>query len=1265
MKKRFYFITAATLSLVACSRNQEVDVPDANLSLFARTESPADTKTVVESGVHVYWEPGDEIAVFTGEQSAKFSTDITASSATATFKGTFGDATWPEDLDLWAVYPFSENAVFDGETITTTLPSEQVAREGSFGKDMNLAIAHSNSSTLQFYNVGGGIRFSVTEEGIKRVVLSSLGEENLSGQIHLSFQNGIPTYKEGIGVSPYIALSATDNGFVPGEWYFINALPQNLPNGFQLRFYKDGSSGVRVFEKSVEIKRGIFGTVANADTGVEFYQDEMVQVDDDAIEGLINQCIDSEVDVETKREELEALPSVESVEILEMETIVHFVSGEVVYYPYAFPSIFDQEDIAGAAPAPKKTKSKEKAPAKASGYVAADVAIFNLFSEDRGRKNQNKLVENTKAVFERAGKSVHIYGRDDFNIDNLVEAIKSNAIIFVSTLGTTDNRILLGQKKTNIPETYDNLMYINNFHTKKYDWSQRYTTDIIQILNDKHYSGPLVYLASCYTKPNNNSSLNLVGWNGINKVGQAYGLIIADYYATWGKTYQAFSIDFSNDHTPSGTIIDPLETNTKLIHYGYGWSGNSRDGWTELKYDNKVVIDQPTPGTCNKNLKYAVKLSYRNTGSLVTDGKSVTYDNGNKYYLEYTNLGDDENGILRRSDPLRFKDDKVEYNVKNLTPGVWRFLSYPTSDDLYYGALKYQDCTYAIFSHSFKENDVQEDETPVVVTLGTLAGTEDLVLGGGVINRSLAGLETGFQYWKKDSPTNKWIVATTTTYEDYFGAVLQIPDLDGEYEFRAFAKDEEGLIGYGDIQSFKYSGGPQQEYAVPEIVDLGLPSGVKWASFNLGATKPEEYGDYFAWGEIEPYYESGYAQSQSPVWRLGKEAGYDWPSYKWSNGSEQSLTNYCYDYSYGHNGYMDEKTILDPEDDAAHANLGDKWRMPTNADLNELRELCRWESTTLNGVHGLKVTGLNGNSIFLPNGGSRDKLYIKNISTTSDYWTSSLYSESSLHSVPSYAYSFGCYDGDVAWGGSLRIFGYAIRPVYGEAKTTADYATPEMVDLGLSVKWASFNLGATKPEEHGDLFAWGETEPYYSSLDPLIWKPGKGAGYSPLSYKWCVDSSEDEFTNITKYCTDPSLGYNGFTDRKTVLELEDDAAHVNLGGYWRMPTWEEWKELINECKWEGPYYLDGDDFIEGWRITGPNGNSIFLPPVSDCYSADDNSDSGTYWSSSLYNYNGQYSSDVAHILIFHTTGTYDGQPMNDCGNWRYEGHSIRPVYDDK
>ena len=273
MRKSLFIGLVAILSLFGCSRNQEIDVPDANFSIFARTESPADTKTVVESGVHVFWEPGDEIAVFTGEQSAKFTTDITAASGTAIFKGTFGDTTWPEDLDLWAVYPFSEDALFDGETITTTLPSEQVAREGSFGKDMNLAIAHSNSSTLQFYNVGGGIRFSVTEEGIRKVMFEGLSGEIISGKVKIGLdESGKPIVQEVTGGSQFITLlpPTGKETFEPGAWYYIVAIPGALEGGYKLRFYKDSDYARKVSEKKVQIKRSVFGNVEKADEGIEY-----------------------------------------------------------------------------------------------------------------------------------------------------------------------------------------------------------------------------------------------------------------------------------------------------------------------------------------------------------------------------------------------------------------------------------------------------------------------------------------------------------------------------------------------------------------------------------------------------------------------------------------------------------------------------------------------------------------------------------------------------------------------------------------------------------------------------------------------------------------------------------------------------------------------------------------------------------------------------------------------------------------------------------
>ena len=136
-----------------------------------------------------------------------------------------------------------------------------------------------------------------------------------------------------------------------------------------------------------------------------------------------------------------------------------------------------------------------------------------------------------------------------------------------------------------------------------------------------------------------------------------------------------------------------------------------------------------------------------------------------------------------------------------------------------------------------------------------------------------------------------------------------------------------------------------------EWVDLGLPSGTLWATCNVGASSPEEDGDYFAWGETAP------------------KDNYDWSTYKWCNGSRITLTKYCNNSGYGYNGFTDSKTELDPEDDAAYVNWGPSWRMPTLEQLQELCDCCTWQWTTLNDVNGLLVIGPNENTIFLPAAG--------------------------------------------------------------------------------------------------------------------------------------------------------------------------------------------------------------------------------------------------------------------------------------------------------
>ena len=189
------------------------------------------------------------------------------------------------------------------------------------------------------------------------------------------------------------------------------------------------------------------------------------------------------------------------------------------------------------------------------------------------------------------------------------------------------------------------------------------------------------------------------------------------------------------------------------------------------------------------------------------------------------------------------------------------------------------------------------------------------------------------------------------------------------------------------------------------------------------------------------------------------------------------------------------------------------------------------------------------------------------------------------------------------------------------------------VDLGLSVKWATCNVGAKKPEEYGDYFAWGEVEP----------KPKET--YSWSTYKYCVDN----YNNLTKYCNDSYYGNNGFTDSKTVLDLEDDAAHVNWGGSWRMPTDEEMTELREQCTWT----WTTQNGVNGYKVVGPNGNSIFLPAAgyrygSSLYNAGSD---GRYWSSSL---NSGNPSDAYNVYFYssHVGRSY---------YYRGRGFSVRPV----
>ena len=341
-----------------------------------------------------------------------------------------------------------------------------------------------------------------------------------------------------------------------------------------------------------------------------------------------------------------------------------------------------------------------------------------------------------------------------------------------------------------------------------------------------------------------------------------------------------------------------------------------------------------------------------------------------------------------------------------------------------------------------------------------------------------------------------------------------------------------------------------------EYVDLGLPSGNLWATCNLGASSPEEYGDYYAWGETKPKQE------------------YTYPNHKWykEGAPSQGFTKY---------NNEDGKLSLEDEDDAVIQNIGNGWRTPTLADFRELtnQKYTTIKKTTLNGVAGYQITSKkNKKSIFIPFAGFKnDKPQTREISSSEEV-AICMTNQRRIDYQVFNAWSFAFEQDRIGRYGKRRPDGISVRPVKGPGVPVPN----NCVDLGLDsgLLWAKCNMGTTDPTQPGDYYAWGETstkKEYYSS-----------------NYKHF--KIESHGIEVIKY---------NEKDGKEVLELEDDAARANIGAGYRIPTQKDWEELLEDCKWEAvtttlPEIMDPSQkkVIARWKVTGPNGNSIVLPMTS-------------------------------------------------------------------
>ena len=226
------------------------------------------------------------------------------------------------------------------------------------------------------------------------------------------------------------------------------------------------------------------------------------------------------------------------------------------------------------------------------------------------------------------------------------------------------------------------------------------------------------------------------------------------------------------------------------------------------------------------------------------------------------------------------------------------------------------------------------------------------------------------------------------------------------------------IAGFTPINFTEHNGYPQGKgngsLNGHEYVDLGLPSGTLWATCNVGAKSPEDYGDYFAWGETRT------------------KASFSNSTYKYSKAKiHGEYTKYSYNTENGYNGYVDKLTTLEPNDDAATVNWGSGWRIPTKDECEELLKHTTKKVETVHKVKGMRLTGPNGQSIFLPAAGNRVDTKLLHNGTEGSYWSSS------LNTVVSAAWNFYCNCKSKScdmFDFNDREIGHTIRPVCSAQK---------------------------------------------------------------------------------------------------------------------------------------------------------------------------------------------------------------------------------------
>ena len=291
MNKHLYTLASLVFVLVACQAGKELDTDNPAIDveqvnapdIIAEVEIPSATKTVLivdtEGIGSIYWKPADEINVFFGTTGTHYVSQNSEIATSALFTSSdLVGSTEGDTPDIWGLYPYDANAVCDGSSITTSLPSSQLAVPGSFADDLFLTLGRSTETSLRFFNVCGGIKFSLSRNDIGKITLEGNNGEDLAGDVSISFVDGLPkaAVVEGRGQKKITLTPKAGGTFATNVNYYFVVLPGTLSKGFTMTFTTTGGeTGTFNYPFTpVTIKRSVFSKKANIDLYATFLKDD-------------------------------------------------------------------------------------------------------------------------------------------------------------------------------------------------------------------------------------------------------------------------------------------------------------------------------------------------------------------------------------------------------------------------------------------------------------------------------------------------------------------------------------------------------------------------------------------------------------------------------------------------------------------------------------------------------------------------------------------------------------------------------------------------------------------------------------------------------------------------------------------------------------------------------------------------------------------------------------------------------------------------------